>query len=223
MITNLRAELAKILTLPRSWWLVLILIGWVAVIGLITMMGQQSTPEHSFAQLIPLTPLVSITISAMLAGSEFGPQLSTTLLAVPQRSSLVAARWTVSVTVLMALSALAGAVFGLVCAGLGQWSETWEYALALGLQLFIASLLAWWATEMTRSTGYGLSIMAALLWVVPLVFRVTSPSLVDWLPLENVAAQLFSDGSDHGWIPLLTWLGASMVLAALSWRKDASA
>ena len=167
----LGAELGKVRTLPATWFAVAlaavanVLLGLVARTGIVAG-GVRLAPVHVF-----------IAVAVLAAGSEFPGQVRVSLLAVPDRARLFAAKSAVCVTV----SVLA-ASFVVLPGHAVQHAAVRAGVVAEVAAYLLLALIGYGGAVLTRAVVTPLAVLAVAALLVAPLLRGPVPDLVRFLP-----------------------------------------
>ncbi|WP_328477796.1 hypothetical protein OHA21_25425 [Actinoplanes sp. NBC_00393] len=181
-----RAELGKLLTLPSLWITALLTAAVTVLLRAVGLPG--SVLVHTQAGLLVL--------GVLAAAHEYqgGGQIRTTLLAMPRRLPLAAAKTA-------ALTVLAFPVAGVVAALAGELSATPRAALSMLVAAGVGGLVR----QTVASVGI---VLTAYVIVAPLM-AARLPASARWMP-------------DAGWAAALIWAFALVAAWAITLRgRDA--
>ncbi len=179
LVSPIRAELTKISTVPALWIALTVtlatnsLLGWAAGIGTVRISSGEGMVPLAQAGALLLAPVyVFVAVGVFAAGTEYGSgQLSASLLAVPGRSRLFAAKL-IATVVAAAVAALVVVAPGFVLLhrhDLAAGTFVWRPALAeLGSHVVVYLLLA--------VVGLGLACMVRNV-VVPMIVLIVAALL----------------------------------------------
>lgn len=164
-----------------------------------------------------------ILLGALLVGSEYaGNQIRTSLVAVPDRAVVLAAK-TLVFLVIAAATGVIALTAGWAAARMAGEAPGLRTLAGAGAYLLAIGLLAFWAAVALRSVIPPLVVMLAVVLIVsPLVANATEHA--QWLP-DRAGAALYSPGpgaTPHGGLVLLGWIAVVGAVGTVSFlRSDA--
>jgi len=212
-VNAVHAELRKLLTLPSLRWTALLTLAVNVLLCLAyAAAGSRGGPTGADA----LAPLASsqagfLAMGALAAASEHqaGAQIRTTLLALPRRLPLQAAKATALVVGTLPVAAGVAATVALVVGDSGRTAAATAY-------LVLTTVLAASVGGLVRRLLPALLALLTLYFVAGPLLRLRFGSSAPWLP--DTAA---TDPS-HGAAATVVWTLAALVLAAFAVsRRDA--
>ncbi|MEU8234900.1 ABC transporter permease [Actinoplanes sp. NPDC048967] len=205
----MRAELLKLAGLPSVWVAVALSLLLPPVVVLLNARAA-SSPDTGFLELTAgvLGPLVLGTVAA---GSEYrGGQIATSLVCVPSRMRLLAAK-TGALVLSVAVTAAVGAVVTPAVAGV-LTGGTGPRIAGVVVYWVLDALLAYGITLLTRSGVLPLTVLIVNSTVVSVSFLLTRLTpLAAYLP-DLAGAQMFIEPHDVG--TDLTPVTAGLVMGA---------
>ncbi|MER7007402.1 hypothetical protein ABT297_30765 [Dactylosporangium sp. NPDC000555] len=259
MFSATRAELTKIVTLPRVWIVtgvslalhVLILsqsvhlnasaVADIAPDGTIEIfIGERQPADQAILGLLVASSLqISLLLpilGAMIAGQEFrSRQLGMSVLAVPRRGRLLAAKTLAAGLYLLALAVLIAALsVAFMYAGIKDWNPDLlvSRAALLGQARFVAfavlfALTGFAIAVIARSTLIAIIVTVALIAItMTQAATAVAPSLDALLPLSagrnlllDAATNKLTAGPAHGLTVLAGWATATIAAAAVMLRR----
>lgn len=229
-----RAELTKIRTTPAVWIALTVtlatntLLGWFAGTGSVRISSGAGMVPLAQAGALLLAPVyVFVVVGVFAGGTEFGTgQLSSSLLAMPARSRLFAAKLTATVAV-AAVAALAVVAPGFVMlhrAGIADGTYAWRTAwLELGAHVGVYVLLAVIGlgfASVARTVVVPMIVLIGVALLVAPMLRGSIPAVVALLPND---AALSAVGKPAGPDALVRGAGFAVlaawgaVLTAAAW------
>jgi ABC-2 type transport system permease protein len=205
-----RAELLKLAGLPSVWVAVALSLFVPPLVALLNSRAAASAPDTGFLELTVgvLGPLVLGTVAA---GSEYrGGQIATSLVCVPSRMRLLAAK-TGAVVLSVAVTAAVSAVVTLAVAGVLDGGSGPRIA-GVVVYWVLDALLAYGITLLTRSGVLPLTALIVNSTVVSVSFLLTKVTpLAAYLP-DLAGAQMFIE--PHDVVADLTPVTAGLVMVA---------
>jgi len=223
-----RAELLKLAGLPAVWVAVALSLLLPPVVVLLSSRAVARGADSGFLELTigVLGPLVLGTVAA---GSEYrGGQIATSLLCVPSRLRLLAAK-TGAVVLSVAVTAAVSAVVTLAVAGVLTGGAGPRIAGVVGYWVLTA-LLAYGITLLTRSGVLPLTILIVNSSVVSVSYLLSKVTpLAGYLP-DLAGAQMFIESRDPAvdltpvtaGLVMGAWVAALLAVAAYVFgRRDA--
>ncbi|MEU8611290.1 ABC transporter permease [Actinoplanes sp. NPDC048791] len=206
----MRAELLKLAGLPSAWVAVALSLLLPPLVVLLNSRTVANSPDTGFLELTVgvLGPLVLGTVAA---GSEYrGGQIATSLVCVPSRMRLLAAK-TAALVLSVAVTAVVSAVVTLAVAGV-LGGGTGPRIAGVVVYWVLNALLAYGITLLTRSGVLPLTLLIVNSTVVSVSFLLTKLTpLAAYLP-DLAGAQMFIEPHDVG--TDLTPVTAGLVMGA---------
>jgi ABC-2 type transport system permease protein len=235
----LGAELTKIRTLPATWIALGValaantLLGTLAATDVVRIAGPGGpTPIAQLGSLMLAPAYVCIAVAVFAAGSEFsGGQVRVSLLAVPDRDRLFAAKLMVTATV-SAPAAVVALVPGYlvqhaaaVADGTLGIGAAWADLAALVVAYLLLGLIGYGFAFIARTVVTPLAVLFIAAILVAPTLRGAFPDLVTYLPhdatlsLVNLAADPAALGRIGGLLVLTAWAGGSVGAAWVIFAK----
>lgn len=224
------AELSKIRTLPATWVAVAVAVAAGTVLGVLAAdggvrVGSPAGPvgigRLGTVMLAPAYVFVAVAVFA--AGSEYrGGQLRVSLLAVPSRARLFAAKLTVTTAV-----SVPGAVLVILPGHLARGAAVAGLAPLVTAYLLLA-LVGFGLAVLARTVVTPLALLFGVAVLVGPALRGVVPQVVRHLP-HDAALSLAGMADDPaaltrpgGFVVLLAWAAVSLAAAAAAFtRRDA--
>lgn len=218
-MNGVRVELTKIATHPGS---LLAAVSGPVLAGVLIIVTRADDQAAAVATpnptVVHLCLAAAVALGVTMAGQDHrGGQLGTTLLAVPNRVRLVAARlaaWACCATV--AGVAMIGAAHVAAAHRPSRLADLAPVVLSIGVTMAAAAL-----TDATRSPLGAAAAVLSVVWIAP-VAAAASPDTARWLPATAIEQLESGNWPDHPTAAAL-WLAAALLAGALSLGvKDAS-
>lgn len=227
-VSLLRTELRKLAGLPSAWVAAGLGLCFPALLVTLSSRNVPASPDDGFMQLTVgvLGPLVLGTIAA---GSEYrGGQLRTSLLCVPSRLRLLAAK-TAAVMLTVAVTAALSAVLTLAVAGALRGGAGPRIA-GVVVYWVLGALLAYGITLLTRSGILPLTVLIVNTTAVSFSYLLTKVTpLAAFLP-DLAGARMYLHDMDTpgdlgpvtGGLVMAAWVAALLGIAGYVFhRRDA--
>ena len=199
MSDALRAEWAKLRTVPGTVWLLLAVIAAMVLLGLVADAaascpsgGCQLDPARTSLAGIYLSQAVVAVLAVLTIGSEYGSgMIRVTLSATPRRTTVLSAKAIILTALILAAGTVAvvGSVLagGLILPAHGFTSAHGYLPLSLRdgpvlraaagsvLYLVLITLLSLGIATIVRDTAVGIAGVLGLLYLIPVIADVASP------------------------------------------------
>lgn len=262
MVSAVRAELTKILTLPRVWIATGVVLGLHALVliqsvrlnaeavagitpdGVIEIFT--GTPQPATEAILGLLAASSLqmgllvpVLAAVIAGQEFrSNQLGVTVLAMPRRGRLIAAKAVATAAHLLLVAVL---IAGISTAFMYAAVEDWNPGLLVTGAAFLGHGRFVAFAVLSGLTGFGITVIArsTLVGVIVTIAQIAvtmtqalagaAPALDALLPV-SAARNLLLDpginrltaGPGHALLVLIAWAGVTTAVAGITLgRRDA--
>ncbi|WP_250030130.1 hypothetical protein [Paractinoplanes maris] len=195
-MTAVHAELRKLITLPSLRWTAALT--WAATLVLALAVRRVAPQEDPIRAALRWTQAGFLVFGVLAATQEYEPggQIRATLLAVPRRWTLAAAKAVALIVVALALAAPAGSPY------------------LVGVALVGAAL-----GSLLRSSVAGVALGLAIYLVASPAMRARLPGSGPWLPDAGLAAEVWPPGAT---LTAAAWpLAATLVAAVVLRRRNA--
>lgn len=216
----LRAEFNKLISLPRHWALVAVAVAWSFLWGWLAVhLAGDVNAFISAPASLRLLPAVDIVVTALMCGSEFTPQLRSTLLAVADRRAALAVRWSIIGVFVCCFPALSAFALYAASALVGGADCDCAQAWSLTMYLLCCCTLVGVLCDAMRSGIKGVFAALGLLWLAPMLSDVVWPDVTRYMPFEDIARHLLNSALGLPWV----FIGSVLIgvtATVYSWLRD---